>query len=143
MLGSPGENRLKNFRTLCLIALIAAVVLAAACKKKPPADTEGDGQLKLTLAFSPQPPRMSKPTILRVHVTNATSDPVTDAVVTGTMTMKLMDMPPIPLTFTSVGNGFYEITVNNIDMSGPWGVVVVAKEGGTKTSEDFDVTVME
>ena len=143
MLGSPGENRLKTLRILFLIALIAVVVVAAACKKKPPADSEGDGQLKLTLAFSPQPPRMSRPTTLRVHVTNSTSDPVTDAVVTGTMTMKLMDMPPVQLAFSSVGNGFYETTVSNIDMSGPWGVVLVAKQAGTKTSEDFDVTVME
>lgn len=123
--------------------MIATLVLAAACKKKPAAAVEGDGQLKLTLAVSPERPRMSKPATFRVHVTDPTSNPVTDAVVTGTMTMKIMDMPPVPLTFTSVGNGFYETTVNTLDMSGPWGVTVVAKQNGTESNETFDVTVLD
>ena len=68
---------------------------------------------------------------------------MTDAVVTGTMTMKIMDMPPVPLTFTSVGNGFYETTMNKLDMSGPWGIVVVAKRAQQRSTENFDVTVFE
>jgi nitrogen fixation protein FixH len=143
MLGSFGETRLKTCRTICITALIATLVLATACKKKPAADLEADGQLKLTLAVSPERPRMSRPATLRVHVTDPTSNPVMDAVVTGTMTMKIMDMPPVPLTFTSVGNGFYETTMNKLDMSGPWGIKVVAKQGGTQSTENFEVTVFE
>lgn len=134
---------MKTCRTICIAALIATLVLATACKKKPAAGSEADGDLKLTLAVSPDHPRMSRPTTLRVHVTDPTSNPVTDAVVTGTMTMKIMDMPPVPLTFTSVGNGFYEVTMNKLDMSGPWGVVVVAKQGGAQSTENFDITVFE
>jgi nitrogen fixation protein FixH len=143
MLGSFGETRLMTCRRICITALIATLVLATACKKKPAAGSEADGNLKLTLAVSPERPRMSRPATLRVHVTDPTSNPVTDAVVTGTMTMKIMDMPPVPLTFTSVGNGFYETTLNKFDMSGPWGVVVVAKQGGAQSTENFDVTVFE
>ncbi len=143
MLGSLGENRLKTRRTICIAALLATLILSTACKKKPAAGSEADGQLKLTLAVSPERPRMSQPATLRVHVTDPTSNPVTDAVVTGTMTMKIMDMPPVPLTFTSVGNGFYETTMNKLDMSGPWGIVVVAKQGGAVSTENFDVTVFD
>lgn len=143
MLGSLRESRLKTCRTICVAALLATLVLATACKKKSAAGSEADGQLKLTLAVSPERPRMSKPATLRVHVTDPTSNPVTDAVVTGTMTMKIMDMPPVQLTFTSVGNGFYETTMNKLDMSGPWGIVVVAKQGGAVSTENFDVTVMD
>ena len=134
---------MKTCRTICVTALMATLVLATACKKKPAAAAEADGQLKLTLAVSPEHPRMSRPATLRVHVTDPTTNPVTDAVVTGTMTMKIMDMPPVQLTFTSVGNGFYETTMNKLDMSGPWGIVVVAKQGAAVSTENFDVTVFD
>ena len=134
---------MKTCRVICIATVIATLVFATACKKKPAAASEADGQLKLTLAVTPEHPRMSKPATLRVHVTDPTSNPVMDAAVTGTMTMKIMDMPPVPLTFQSVGNGFYEVTVNKLDMSGPWGIKVVAKEGGAESTEDFDVTVLD
>ena len=134
---------MKICRTICVAALIATLALSAACKKKSATGSEADGQLKLTLAVSPEHPRMSMPATLRVHVTDPTANPVTDAVVTGTLTMKIMDMPPVPVTFTSVGNGFYETTVTKLDMSGPWGVTVVAKEGGAESNETFDVTVLD
>lgn len=134
---------MKTYRTIYISALIATLVLSTACKKKSAAGSEADGQLKLTLTVSPEHPRMSMPATLRVHVTDPTTNPVTDAVVTGTLTMKIMDMPPVPLTFTSVGNGFYETTVTKLDMSGPWGVAVVAKQGGAESNETFDVTVLD
>jgi len=59
------------------------------------------------------------------------------------LTMKLMDMPPVKLTFEPKGNGYYEATVKSIEMSGPWGVVVEAKQGSIDTKENFDLMVNE
>jgi hypothetical protein len=136
-----GEHRLKTYRTIFIAVLIAVSVLAGGCKKKTA--PVSDAQLLMTLGTDPISPRMVGPTTFRVHVTDETQNPISDAHVTATLKMKLMDMPPVALTLDPKGNGYYEATVKSIEMSGPWDVVVEAKQGSIDSKEDFDLMVNE
>jgi nitrogen fixation protein FixH len=132
---------LKTYRTICIVVLLAAATVSVGCKKKPA--PVSDAQLLISLGTDPARPRMVGPTTFRVHVTDEVQNPVSDAQVTAALTMKLMDMPPVKLTFEPKGNGYYEATVRKIEMSGPWGVVVEAKQGSIDSKEDFDLMVNE
>jgi nitrogen fixation protein FixH len=84
---------------------------------------------------------MTKPIVFDVHVENPQGQPVNDAQVTGSLSMKLMDMGATPLTFTPKGDGDYEALVKDADMSGPWSLVVKASQGRANVEQSFDVTV--
>lgn len=99
------------------------------------------GPLRLTLKISPEHPSMTKPIVFDVHVENPQGQPVNDAQVTGSLSMKLMDMGATPLTFTPKGDGDYEALVKDADMSGPWSLVVKASQGSASVEQSFDVTV--
>jgi len=86
---------------------------------------------------------MTKPITLQVHVANPKGQPVTDAQVSGDLTMKLMDMGTTKLSFTPTGNGDYEAQVKSVDMSGPWSLAVDAKQGSAEARRTFDVNVFD
>jgi nitrogen fixation protein FixH len=132
---------LKTYRTICIVVLIAVATLSVGCKKK--AAPESYAELLISLGTDPARPRMVGPTTFRVHVTDEVQHPVSNAQVTAALTMKLMDMPPVKLSFEPKGNGYYEVTVKSIEMSGPWGVVVEAKQGNIDSKKDFDLMVNE
>jgi nitrogen fixation protein FixH len=132
---------LKSARQLSLVCILIAIAfLSPSCGRK--ADGAA-GPLHLQLAVSPDHPSMTKPIMFRVHVTGANGEPVTNADVSGALTMKIMDMGTTQLKFTPKGGGEYETSSKSLDMSGPWGLVITAKEGVATAKQSFDVNVSD
>ncbi len=132
---------MKTSRQLSLVCtLIAVTLLSFACSRKVGGAA---GPLHLDLAVSPDHPSMTKPITFQVHVGGANGQPVNDAEVNGALTMKIMDMGTTQLKFTSKGSGNYEAQVKSLDMSGPWGVVITAKQGDATAKQSFDVNVFD
>lgn len=99
--------------------------------------------MHLALKVSPDHPSMTKPITFQVHVTDAGSQAVNDAQVSGALTMKLMDMGTTELKFTPKGNGDYEASVKSLDMSGPWSLAVTTQRGSDTGKQSFDVNVFD
>ena len=118
---------------ISLCAVLTILTLLAACHKN-------DGPLHMVLTVSPDHPRMTRPITFTVHVTE-NGQPVTNAEVVGTITMKSMDMGKTELKFTAKGNGDYEASLKGMDMSGEWNLAVDATQGGVHTKKNFDFTV--
>jgi nitrogen fixation protein FixH len=97
--------------------------------------------LRLDLTVSPEHASMTKPITFDVHVDDLKGHAVNDARVSGTLTMKLMDMGATQLTFEPKGSGNYQASVKGLDMSGPWDLTVSATHGGDNVKQSFDVTV--
>ena len=109
-----------------------SITLHVACDKN---------SLHIDLAISPNPPRMIKPVTLTLRITDANGQAVTNADVTGTLTMKAMDMGKTELKFAPAGNGNYEASTKEMDMSGEWNLAVDAAQGAAHTRKVFDFTV--
>lgn len=86
---------------------------------------------------------MAKPITFTVHITDKHAQPVTDAEVNAALTMKLMDMGTTQLKLAAKGNGDYEATMKDMDMSGPWNLAVDAAQGSTHVKQSFEVTVYD
>jgi nitrogen fixation protein FixH len=86
---------------------------------------------------------MAKPITFTVHITDEHAHPVTDAEVNAALTMKLMDMGTTQLKFAPRGNGDYEATMKDMDMSGPWKLAVDAVQGSTHVKQSFEVMVSD
>ena len=127
-------SRTKNRWPILLRAVFfLSLTLLVACGKK--------NSLHIGLTISPNPPRMIKPVTFTLHITGANGQAVTNADVTGTLTMKSMDMGKTELKFTSKGNGDYEASLKEVDMSGEWNLAVDAAQGAAHTKKAFDFTV--
>jgi len=130
---------------LHLVLLIALLVLAA-CTNKQGASSGSvatAGPWRLELKTVPDRPSMTKPMTFTLHITDDHGQPVSDATVHGTLTMKLMDMGATPVNFSAKGNGDYEAPVKSIDMSGPWNLAIDVAQGTTDVKKDFEVTVSD
>lgn len=123
-----------------LCAFVIVLALISACTK---GSTVSAGNYHVELTVSPDHPTMNKPIAFEVRVTATDGQPVSDADVTGALTMKLMDMGATQLKFAPKGNGNYEATVKSLDMSGPWSLAVNAKRGRESTQRSFDVNVFD
>ncbi len=86
---------------------------------------------------------MTKPITFTVRITGEHAQPVTDAAVNAALTMKSMDMGTTQLKFAVKGNGDYEATLKDMDMSGPWNLAVDAVQGSTHVKHSFEVTVSD
>jgi hypothetical protein len=122
----------KGWETQILTALLVTLLLLSACNKN---------SFRIDLTISPNPPRMIKPVTFTLHLTGANGQPVINAHVTGTLTMKSMDMGKTELRFTPKGNGDYEASTREMDMSGDWNLAVDAALGLSHTKKTFDFTV--
>jgi hypothetical protein len=139
------------FRWAC-VALVGTFILTAGCTQKQsspgaqqqaaisPATVEA-GPWHLELKVSPEHPSMAKPITFTLHITREHAQPVTDAEVSAALTMKSMDMGTTQLKFTAKGNGDYEATMKDMDMSGPWNLAVDAVQGSTHVKQSFEMTV--
>lgn len=136
---------------IVLVALIA--VFTCACNSKPMTEPSGEGQaraaakatqepVQMALATDPGKPQVDKPFTMRVHLTNQGGAVISDATVTGELTMKTMDHGKQQLDFASKGNGDYEVMAKAV-MSGPWQLKVTAKSGAMIGVKDFEVQVGE
>lgn len=86
---------------------------------------------------------MTKAITFSLHIVDEQGQPVSDAQVKGSLTMKLMDMGETKLAFTPKGNGDYEASAKSLDMSGPYSLAVDATEGSKHVKKNLDVTVFD
>jgi nitrogen fixation protein FixH len=99
------------------------------------------GPWHLALKVSPEHPSMAKPLIFTLHITDEQGQPVNAAEVNGVLTMKSMDMGATQVKFTPKGNGEYEASLKDMDMSGKWNLAVAAAQGSTHVKQSFEVMV--
>ncbi len=95
----------------------------------------------MELKTAPDNPSMTKPIALTLHLSDQRGQPVNGATVTGTLTMKTMDMGTTAVPFASRGNGDYQATLKAVDMSGPWSLAVEASQGGASAKHAFEINV--
>ena len=95
----------------------------------------------MQLTVSPDPPSMAKPITFIVHITDENNQPVVGAAVTGSLTMKTMDMGKTELKFESKGGGDYEARRADMDMSGTWTLAVEARQIAADHKQSFDFAV--
>jgi nitrogen fixation protein FixH len=127
-------------QVLFIAAFVIPLALLSGCSKQA---VRSAGALGIDLKVSPNHPSMTKPVTFEVHVTGADGHPVSDAEVNGALTMKLMDMGATQLKFTSKGNGDYQASVRDLDMSGPWSLAIDARRGSESAKQSFDVNVFD
>ncbi len=101
------------------------------------------GPFRLELKISPDHPSMTKPVTFLLHVADERGQAVNGAQVSGSLTMKLMDMGATPLKFSAKGNGDYEASMKDVDMSGPWNLAVDVGHGAAHAKKNFEVTVFD
>jgi hypothetical protein len=95
----------------------------------------------MVLKISPEHPSMVKPMTFTLHITDEHGLPVNAAEVNGSLTMKSMDMGATQVGFTAQGNGDYEASLKDMDMSGSWNLAVDAAQGSTHVKQSFEVMV--
>lgn len=84
---------------------------------------------------------MAKPLTFTLHVTDEQGRPLNAADVNGVLTMKSMDMGTTQVKFTPKGNGDYEASLKDMDMSGEWNLAVDAAQGSRHVKQSFEVRV--
>ena len=141
-----------TLRRWAWLALIGTLILVAGCTQKrstpgeqrqaaiSPAAVDA-GPWRLELKVSPEHPSMAKPMTFTLHISNDHARPVTSAEVNATLTMKTMDMGTTQLQFAAKGDGDYEATKKDMDMSGPWSLAVDAVQGSIHVKQNFEVMV--
>ena len=81
--------------------------------------------------------------IFTLHITDDHAQPVNGAEVSGALTMKEMDMGTTQLRFVPKGNGDYEASMKDMDMSGMWNLAVDASHGPVHARKSFEFTVYD
>ncbi len=143
-------------RILFYAAIAASLVLTLGCGKKaneqaaarsPTAASSSSADSaspwRMELKISPDHPSMTKPMTLQLHIADEHGQPVNDAQVSGSLTMKVMDMGATRLKFSPKGNGDYEASMKSVDMSGPWNLAVDVANATAHAKRNFDVTVFD
>jgi hypothetical protein len=97
----------------------------------------------IDLKVSPDHPSMAKPITFKLHITDEHGQPVNAAEVNGAITMKLMDMGTTQIKFAPKGNGDYQASVKDMDMSGAWNLAVDATQGAVRAKKSFEFTVYD
>jgi hypothetical protein len=146
--------RICHRRTLCA-AIAAGLMLTLGCGKKASEQPMAQSQAaasspvdsaspwRMELKVSPDHPSMTKPITFQFHLVDQNGQPINDAQVNGSLTMKVMDMGATALKFTTKGNGNYEASIKGIDMSGPWNLAIDVGSGTVHAKKNFDVTVYD
>jgi hypothetical protein len=138
-----------HLRGLASAVFAASLAFALGCSQKPSAPEKQQSSLPsseagpwhMELKMSPEHPSMAKPITFTLHISDEHSQPVSDAEVSGVLTMKLMDMGMTQVKFVPKGNGDYEAAMKDMDMSGPWNLAVDAARGPVHAKKSFEVTV--
>jgi len=142
----------------CIIcrALILIVLTAVGCStRENPAATatsepssarvsdDSTAGWKLDLRVAPERPRMVRPAVFSLHLTDQLGTSVESATVIGSLNMVLMDMGRTELKFEPKGHGNYEAAIPSFDMSGPWELTIDPAQGSAKASKHFQFTVLD
>ncbi len=143
-------------RILLYSAVAASLALTLGCGKRAskqpltqsqsaesPGSADSASRWRMELKISPDHPSMTKPITFEVHIADQRGQPVSDAQVSGALTMKVMDMGTTALKFSPKGNGEYEASTKSVDMSGPWNLAVDVANGSNHAKKNFDVTVFD
>lgn len=139
-------------RAFLTAVLAICLGLVVACNKKQASSIEEStssrqtadvGPWRMDLQLSPAKPSMTKPMTFTLHIVDQKGQPVSDAQVTGALTMKTMDMGVTQVKFTPKGSGNYETTLKSVDMSGPWNLAIDASAAGTHTKKNFEITIYD
>lgn len=95
---------------------------------------------KMSLAFDPPQPLMSKKTKFTLTVTDPSGAPVEGATVKGSLLMPLMDMGKNEFPLDAKGKGVYEGS-GQFTMSGEWEAIFSADVAGKSGKTTFNVRV--
>ena len=96
------------------------------------------GDLIVSLALNPYPPRAGAPSEFDVTLTDANGQAIDDASITLDLTMPSMWMPPNQPAMEFVSDGKYN-TSAPFTMRGEWRIEVIITRGSEKQSVFFDV----
>jgi len=96
------------------------------------------GEMIVSLALSPYPPKSGPPTEFDVTLTDLNGQAIDDATISLDLTMPSMWMPPNQPTMEFVSDGKYHTTAP-FTMRGGWRIEVIITRGGEKQSAFFDV----
>jgi nitrogen fixation protein FixH len=126
--------------------LAITLSLNAGCAQKAaspsPRDDNSDASpLRITLTISPDHPRMVKPITFTLHIVDPQGKPVDGLQVNGSLNMRAMNMGETQVKFDGKGNGDYEGSVKDTDMSGPWTITVDASQGKRHAQKNFEFVV--
>jgi hypothetical protein len=135
-------------------ALAVSLAFTLGCGQKPsaterpkeaasPSAANEPSPWRIELKVSPEHPSMVKPLTFTLHVSDEHARPINDADVGGTITMKLMDMGATHVKFTPKGNGDYEASTKDMDMSGAWNLTVDVVKGPVHAKKNFEFTVYD
>jgi hypothetical protein len=137
-----------KLRTLWLLLAVSfCLLLALACKPKsdkpptPRTDT-ATSPWKMSLETEPPKLRMNQPARFRVRVSDEGGRPVSRVQAQGSLNMPLMDMGKNEFTLVEKDAGSYEGS-SKFSMSGPWELVVTAKQDAITHRQTFDLRVDE
>ncbi len=141
-------------RRILLGSLVAAgLALTLGCSRKASEQPVAQSQAatsadsaspwRMELKISPDHPSMTKPITFTIHIADERGQPVSDAQVSGALTMKVMDMGTTALKFSPKGHGDYEASMKSVDMSGPWNLAVDVTQSNLHAKKNFDVTVFD
>jgi hypothetical protein len=97
----------------------------------------------MDLKVSPDHPSMAKSMTFTLHITDSHAQPINDAEVNGALRMKEMDMGTTQIKFAPKGNGDYEASMKDMDMSGAWNLAVDASQGPVHAKKSFEFTVYD
>jgi hypothetical protein len=96
------------------------------------------GDLIVSLALNPFPPRVGQPSKFDVTLTDVNGKAIDDASIGLDLTMPSMWMPPNQLTTGFVSDGKYHAE-GQFTMRGEWRIEVIISRGAEKQSVFFDV----
>lgn len=121
------------------ILLFIVLLLVAGCRQQATPEA-AQNDVTIDMHVEPETPAVGDST-LRVQVTNANGDPITDAKVSARGDMNHAGMQPVLADATGIEQGKYVIPFQ-WTMAGDWIVeITVELADGTKVSKTFDLSV--
>jgi hypothetical protein len=136
-----------------LLLLFLCTLFLFGCSREKPAPKPTSSQpvilsttvapgsaFKMSVAFDPPQPLMSKETRFTLTLTDLPGAPVDAATVRASLVMPLMDMGKNEFPLQPKGKGIYEGT-GRFTMSGEWEVVFSADASGKSGKTTFNVRV--
>ena len=122
-------------RFCCALLLLGLAIMGGCSRPNAP--------LAVELKLVPEHPRMVAPITFTVHVADVKGRPIDNAQVSGSLSMKTMDMGKNELSFQPKGDGNYEASRKEMDMSGPWDLNLEVSQGSPRTVKTFEIVIYE
>ena len=141
-------------KRISLLLLSALLLFLFACNREKPAPKKTENSqpiilsttvapnsaFKMSVAFDPPQPLMSKKTKFTLTVTAPSGAPVDGATVKASLVMPLMDMGKNGFPLEAKGKGVYQGD-GQFTMSGEWEAIFTAEAAGKSGKTTFNVRV--